>query len=104
LRLINLGSQPHEQIIHLYTQVQALIYPSTFESFGLPLIEARQAGLAILAAELDFVRDVVDPEQVFDPQSHVSIARAVRRFLGEPAQALPLLSAEEFMTRILLEK
>lgn len=103
LRLNNLGAQPHEQILLLYTQVQALIFPSTFESFGLPLIEARQAGLAVVASELDFVRDVLDPEQVFDPQSPVSIARAVKRFMGASEEALPLLNAAEFM-KILLEK
>ncbi|MFZ4067817.1 MAG: glycosyltransferase [Phenylobacterium sp.] len=103
LNLRNLGGQSHEQINQLYTQVQALIFPSTFESFGLPLIEARQAGLAVLASELDFVRDVLDPEQVFDPQSPVSIARAVKRFIGASEGALPLLNAAEFM-KSLLEK
>lgn len=100
LRLKNLGVQPHEQIRHLYTEGQALIYPSTFESLGLPLIEARQAGLAVIASELDFVRDVLDPEQVFDPRSPVSIARAVKRFLGSGEKALPLLNAAEFMKRL----
>ena len=103
LNLQNLGGQSHEQIKQLYTQVQALIFPSTFESFGLPLIEARQAGLAGVASELDFVRDVLDPEQVFDPQSSVSIARAVKRFMGASEEALPLLNAAEFM-KSLLEK
>lgn len=103
LNLQNLGGQSHEQIKQLYTQVQALIFPSTFESFGLPLIEARQAGLAVVASELDFVRDVLDPEQVFDPQSPISIARAVKRFMGASEEALPLLNAAEFM-KSLLEK
>jgi glycosyltransferase involved in cell wall biosynthesis len=101
LQLVNLGTQPHEQIMHLYTQVQALIYPSTFESFGLPLIEARQAGLAVIASEQDFVRDVLDPEEVFDPQSPLSIARAVKRFMGSAEKALPLLNATEFLNTIL---
>jgi len=101
LSLKNLGVQPQEQIKHLYTQVQALIYPSTFESFGLPLIEARQAGLAVVASELDFVRDVLDPEEVFDPQSPVSIARAVKRFMGLDEKALPLLNAAEFLKNVL---
>lgn len=101
LNVHNLGWQSQAQISQLYTQAQALIYPSTFESFGLPLIEARQAGLAVIASELDFVRDVVDPEQVFDPQSPVSIARAVKRFIGASEEALPLLNAAEFMNSLL---
>ena len=101
LNLRNLGRQSHEQIKQLYTQVEALVFPSTFESFGIPLIEARQAGLAVIASELDFVRDVLDPEQVFDPQSPVSIARAVKRFMGASEEALPLLNAAEFMNSLL---
>jgi hypothetical protein len=61
------------------------------------LIEARQAGLPILASELDYVRDVIDPEQTFYPGSPTSIARAVNRFIGIEEQALPLLDAQDFM-------
>jgi len=101
LNIENLGSLPHKEIIQLYKQVTALIYPSTFESFGLPLIEARKAGLPILAAELDYVRDVIDPEQTFDPESAVSIARAVKRFIGIDEQPLSLLNATGFIEQIL---
>jgi glycosyltransferase involved in cell wall biosynthesis len=101
LRIENLGVQPHEEIKRLYTQVKALVYPSTFESFGMPLIEARQAGLAVVASELDFVRDVLDPEEVFDPQSPISIARAVKRFMGSDEKTLHLLNAAEFLKTIL---
>lgn len=101
LRIENLGGCSHDEIKHLYTQAKALIYPSTFESFGIPLIEARQAGLAVLASELDFVRDVLDPEEVFDPQSSVSIARAVKRFMGWDEKALPLLDATAFLQTLL---
>lgn len=65
----------------LYAKSDVLIYPSRFESFGLPLLEAKQAGLSIIAAERDYVRDVVVPAQSFDPESPVSIARAVKRYL-----------------------
>jgi len=101
LRVNNLGVQPHARIIDLYRQVDALIYPSTFESFGMPLIEARQSGIAVIAAEMDYVRDVLDPEESFDPFSSVSIARAVKRFLGKGEQSLPLASARMFMQAVL---
>lgn len=96
----NVGCLPHAQVKALYDQADALIFPSTFESFGLPLIEARQAGLPVLASELDYVRDALDPEQTFDPESAVSIARAVKRFLGINEQPLPLLDATQFMASI----
>jgi glycosyltransferase involved in cell wall biosynthesis len=81
LRIQNLGILPHDRLLGLYRQSGALIYPSSFESFGLPLIEARQAGLPVLAPELDYVRDITDPDETFDPRSPVSIAHAVKRFL-----------------------
>lgn len=95
------GELSHEDVLALYTNAGAAIYPSTFESFGLPLIEARQAGLPVLASELDYVRDVLDPEQTFDPESSVSIARAVKRFMGKDEQTLPLLDATQFMDCVL---
>lgn len=101
LKVENLGLLPHDQVKQLYRRVGALIYPSTFESFGLPLIEARQAGLPVLAAETDYVRDVLDPEQSFDPQSAMSIARAVKRHLGFDEQPLQLLNADDFIKRVL---
>lgn len=78
----NLGNVSSEVIADIYAKTEALIYPSTFESLGLPLIEADKAGLPILASELDYVRDVVNPVQTFNPESAISIAKAVKRFLG----------------------
>ena len=101
LKIENLGSIPHAQIQLMYLQARALIFTSAFESLGLPLIEASQAGLPVLAPELDYVRDVLDPVQVFDPASPISIARAVNRFLGSEEIPLQLLDAEAFINQIL---
>ena len=101
LKVDNLGELTHQDVLALYKKSRAAIYPSLFESFGLPLIEARQAGIAVLASELDYVRDVLDPEQVFDPESAISIARAVKRFLIIEEQSLPLLDASEFLKQIM---
>ena len=100
LKLTNVGDLHHDEVLGLYARSGAVIYPSNFESFGLPLIEARQANLPVLAPELDYVRDVLDPEQTFDPNSAVSIARAVKRFMGVYEQTVPLLDAKSFITTI----
>jgi glycosyltransferase involved in cell wall biosynthesis len=103
LQIYNEGGLSYTAVIALYNDVDALIYPSTFESLGLPLIEARQAGLHVLAPEMDYVRDVLDPEQTFDPKSPVSIARAVKRFLGVAELPLPLLDAREFINHLIVK-
>jgi glycosyltransferase involved in cell wall biosynthesis len=100
LKIQNLGSMPHSSIVDLYNRVDALIYPSNFESYGLPLIEARQAGLDILAPEMDYVRDLVDPESSFDPASAVSIAKSVKRYLGVIERPLKIVSAKEFLLTV----
>lgn len=101
LRITNLGQMPHDKLLSLYGQSKALIFPSVSESFGLPLIEASQAGLPILASELDFVRDVCMPEQTFDPASPTSIARAVRRFIGQADLPLNPVGASDFLDALL---
>lgn len=100
VKVNNVGELSHHNVLALYEKSVATIYPSTFESFGLPLIEARQASLPVLASELDYVRDVLDPEQTFDPDSSLSIARAVKRFMGLDEQPLPLLDAAQFVASV----
>lgn len=100
IKVCNTGELSYSEVIALYLKAGAVIFPSTFESFGLPLIEARQAGLPVLAAEMDYVRDVLDPEQSFDPGSPLSIARAVKRHMGLEEPMLPLLNAAEFLNQI----
>lgn len=81
LNIINLGLLHHNDVAKHYLNSQALIFPSKYETFGLPLYEAFELGLPILASEKDFVRDIVKPDQTFDPESSKSIARAVERFI-----------------------
>lgn len=100
IKVNNVGGLSHHHVLALYKKSAAMIYPSTFESFGLPLIEARQAGMPVLASELDYVRDVLDPEQTFDPDSPLSIARAVKRFMGVNEQSLPLLDGSQFVASV----
>ncbi len=100
LNMENLGNIDDKRVSKLYSEARALIYPSTLESFGLPLVEARQACIPVLASELDYVRDVLDPDQSFDPDSKVSIARAVKRFLGIVEEGAPLLDACGFLEQI----
>lgn len=97
LRIENSGEVGPEQLARLYEESAALIYPSLTESLGLPLLEAREHGLPIIAPERDFVRDIVTPCETFDPESARSIARAVRRFLGADEAGLQIRTPAEFL-------
>jgi glycosyltransferase involved in cell wall biosynthesis len=100
LHVRNLGALPRDELLRAYAASRALIFPSLSESFGMPLVEATAAGLPIVASETDVVRDVCDPSQTFDPRSPVSIARAVRRFLGAAQQRQAPRSAAAFLEEI----
>ncbi|MCX7187241.1 MAG: glycosyltransferase [Methylophilales bacterium] len=101
LNIVNLDQMRPMEVTNLYQSSSALIFPSKTESLGLPLIEATQLGLPVLASELDYVRDVIEPAETFDPNSPVSIARAVRRFLGNAEPTVQIRSAEEFLAEVL---
>jgi glycosyltransferase involved in cell wall biosynthesis len=99
-KITNTGVIDKSEVLKLYSSSCALIYPSKFESFGLPLLEAAQFNLPILASELDFVRDVSDPVETFNPDSPLSIARAVKRFLNISRPIKKPLSVSVFLKKI----
>lgn len=96
LRIFDLGVIEHDDINALYSSAKALVFPSKLESFGLPLIEARNLNVPIIASELDFVRDVCTPIETFNPNSSLSISRAILRFLGQADSVIEILSPESF--------
>jgi glycosyltransferase involved in cell wall biosynthesis len=69
----HVGIDPRE----LYFNCPYLIFPSVMESFGLPLIEAVDSGMKVLASDLPYVYDVIEPSLTFDPCNKVSIAEVV---------------------------
>ncbi len=101
LNIANLDQMTPMEVTNLYQSSSALIFPSKTESLGLPLIEATQLGLPVLASELDYVRDVIRPAETIDPNSPVSIARAVRRFLDMAEPSVEIRSAKEFLAEVL---
>lgn len=99
--IVNLGVLSSTMLGSEYEKAAALIYPSRFEAFGMPLIEAAQHGLPIIAPELDYVRDVAVPAETFDPYSALSLARAIKRFLGRPEQPAAPVEPGYFLTTVL---
>lgn len=104
LKIQNLGHMEHHRLIELYQKCGALIYVSDFESFGLPLIEAKILGLDALAPELDYVRDIINPKETFDPSSAMSIARAIKRYMKVDASPLETITPGDFLSRIMESK
>ena len=96
VNIVNIGCMKHDEVIEAYQKSRALIFPSISESLGLPLLEAKALGIPILASELDYVRDVCNPVQTFNPLSHTSIKLAVMRHLGIDIKNAELCSGDSF--------
>ena len=67
----------------LYFNCPYLIFPSIVESFGLPLIEAADSGMKVIASDMPYVHDVIVPSLTFDPGNKISIAEAVLKALSD---------------------
>ncbi len=103
LKVKNIYFDHHEDLLDMYPKSKAIIFTSNYESFGIPLIEAKYFDLPVLAGELDYVRDLVDPIQTFDPNSSISIYRAVKRFLNLSLYRTPIVTSKQFVREIFLK-
>lgn len=50
---------PNGKLLSMYKAADGLLFPSTIEIIGLPLLEAAAFGLPVLANDLDYVKDVL---------------------------------------------
>lgn len=55
-----LGRVSQENLDFLYSNADALVFPSYIETFGLPLTEAASAGIPVIAADLDYAKEVLN--------------------------------------------
>lgn len=62
------GHLPLEQLARVVASARALLFPSYFEGFGIPLVEAMQSGTAVCCANKTSLPEVVDGAALmFDP-------------------------------------
>ena len=73
-----------ERLRELLKHAEALVFPSTFEGFGMPVMEAMAAGVPVACSDIAPLREAAGGAALlFDPGSVEEIAAAVRRLVGE---------------------
>lgn len=78
------GWIPRSEIFELYEKATAFVYPSTFEGFGLPVLEAMAAGVPLACSRIEPLLEVAgDAGFFFDPASDQEMAQAIFRLLTE---------------------
>ncbi|MGZ4169344.1 MAG: glycosyltransferase family 4 protein [Solirubrobacteraceae bacterium] len=77
-----------EELEGLYAAAAAFVFPSLYEGFGLPVLEAMARGVPVACSDRGALAEVGgDAALHFDPESVVSISAAIHALLSDPALA-----------------
>lgn len=77
-RIRFLGFVPDADLLHLYNACDCFAFPSFYEGFGLPALEAMACGRAVVCSGISALPEVVDGAAIlFDPYRVDEIARAI---------------------------
>ena len=79
-----LGHVERNELAALFRGASAFVYPTLYEGFGLPVIEAMACGVPVVAGDIQAVREVAgDAVLRVNPRDIVELAGAVRRLLTQ---------------------
>jgi len=81
-----LGSVPEEDLPALYSGASCFVFPSLYEGYGLPVIEAMACGAPVACSQVSSLPEIAgDAAILFDPNEVDSIARSLVRLLEDAA-------------------
>jgi len=77
------GLVPGAELVELYRRAECLVFPSLYEGFGAPVLEAMACGTPVAAARAGSLPEVCgDAAALFDPRDPEAIAAGVREALS----------------------
>jgi glycosyltransferase involved in cell wall biosynthesis len=96
------GWIPRQELYELFRGARGFIYPSTFEGFGMPVLEAMAAGVPVACSDIPPLREIAGSTvHYFDPSSESEIRGALELL----AQGnLPTQAARERASEFTWEK
>lgn len=83
-RIIFTGYVPDEELGAFYAKASVFVYPSHYEGFGLPVLEAMQAGCPVITSNISSLPEVAGEAAILvDPNDVKSIANAINTVLAD---------------------
>ncbi len=81
----HLGFVDDADLPALYSGALAFVFPSIYEGFGIPVLEARACGARVVASDIPEIREAGGEEGVFyAPPTQEGLAAALRKIVSEP--------------------
>ncbi|TMK90002.1 MAG: glycosyltransferase family 4 protein [Actinobacteria bacterium] len=82
--VLPLGFVPHERLPSLYRGAEVFVFPSRFEGFGMPIVEAMACGVPCVASSHPSMDEACGDAAIrADPESPKELAGAIERALAE---------------------
>jgi glycosyltransferase involved in cell wall biosynthesis len=82
--VLEFGLRDQSELCYLYNAADVLVFPSLYEGFGLPVIEAMASGCPVIAADRTSLPEVLgDAGILCDPLNINELAEAMKMFLGD---------------------
>jgi len=77
-RVICLGHIPDEELVLLYCGASLMVYPSLYEGFGLPILEAMACGCPVICSDTSSMPEVAgDAAIIISPEDEIAMAEAI---------------------------
>jgi glycosyltransferase involved in cell wall biosynthesis len=85
-RIVYLGYVTEGELRALYERAACFVYPSLYEGFGLPPLEAMACGCPVIASHASSIPEVCGAAALYcDPRNPSDIADKIQRLMGNPA-------------------
>ena len=90
-----------EALPRLYAEAEAFVYPSRYEGFGIPIIEAISCGLPVVACTGSCLEEAGGPDSLYvDPDDAQAMAHAIRQVLrGAEGREKRIENSQQYIKR-----
>ncbi len=78
------GYVQDDELTALYKNTELFVFPSLYEGFGLPILEAMNCGAPVIASDTSSIPEILDrKDALFDPSNALSVSEAMSKALSD---------------------